>query len=69
MDADEADPLVLAAVRVGSAVFAAVVVAVGFFEESLTYALVVGLVLGVGFAAVEYVRDRRDGDGDRFDQS
>lgn len=63
----DAGPLVLAAIRIGSAVFASVAVAVGFFEESLAYALVVGLVLGVGFAAVEYVRDRHD--GDRFDQS
>lgn len=67
MAASDAGPLALAAMRIGSAVFAAVVVAVGFFQESLAYALVVGLVLGVGFAAVEYVRDRRD--GNRFDQS
>lgn len=55
-------PLVLAAVRLGSALFAAVVVAVGFFGESLAYALAVGLVIGAGFAAVGHLRDRRDGE-------
>ena len=55
-------PLVLAAVRLGSALVAAVVVAVGFFGESLAYALVVGLVIGAGFAVVGHLRDRRDGE-------
>ncbi|QLD90724.1 hypothetical protein HWV07_17405 [Natronomonas salina] len=55
-------PLVLAAIRVLAVVFAALVVAVGFFDRSLAYALAVGLILGVGYAVVEYVRGRL-GDG------
>lgn len=50
-------PAVVAGLRVLATVVAAVVVAVGFFEESLAYALAVGLVVGAGFAAAGYVRD------------
>lgn len=54
----ERGPLVLAAVRLASGLFAALVVAVGFFAESLAYALAVGGAVGVGFAVVGYLRDR-----------
>ena len=55
-------PLVRAAIRTLAVVVAAIVVAVGFFDRSLVYALAVGLILGVGYAVVEYLRERF-GDG------
>ena len=51
-------PLVRATIRILAVVVAAVVVAVGFFDESLAYALAVGLILGAGYAVVEHVRER-----------
>lgn len=60
MDDTATHPLVLAAIRVLAVVFAALVVAVGFFDRSLAYALAVGLILGVGYAVVEYIRERLD---------
>lgn len=62
MDDAATYPLVRATIRIFAVVVAAIVVAVGFFDESLAYAFAVGLILGVGYAVVEYVRDRL-GDG------
>jgi hypothetical protein len=53
-------PFVLAGVRLGSGLFAAIVVAVGFFGESFAYALAVGIAIGTGFAVVGHLRDRID---------
>lgn len=60
-------PLATAALRVLAGVFAALVVAVWLFGESLAYAMAVGLAAGVAFATVGYLRDRL-GD-DRFGHS
>lgn len=49
---DPSHPLVGAALRVAAGVFAAVVIAVGFFDRSLRYALAVGLLVGVLYAIV-----------------
>lgn len=51
-------PLVHATIRTLAVVVAAIVV--GFFDRSLVYALAVGLILGVGYAVVEYLRERLD---------
>lgn len=64
---DSRHPAVVAASRVLAVVVAALIVAVGFFEESFAYALAVGLAVGAAFAVIGYVRDRLDEEG--FDHS
>lgn len=67
MPGDETHPLVVAGLRVGGGLLAALVVAGGLFDESLPYAVVVGLAVGLGFAAIGHLTDRLG--ADRFDHS
>lgn len=51
----DSEPAVAAALRIAAVVIAAVVIVVGIFDESLAYALVVGVAFGVGFAVVGHL--------------
>lgn len=55
MDPD--GPVVAAGLRIAAAVVAALVVVVGFFDGTVGRALAIGLVFGIGVAAVGAVRD------------
>lgn len=52
VDVDPGHPVVGAALRVLGGLLAALVIAVGFFDRSVPYALAVGLVVGVLYAVV-----------------
>ena len=53
--------LLPAAMRVAGALVAALVIVAVVFDGSLQYALAVGLVVGLGYAAVAAAYDRFDG--------
>lgn len=52
---DPTHPFVGATLRVVAAVIAALIVAVGFFDRTVPYALAVGLVVGALYAVVSYL--------------
>lgn len=54
-DVDPSQPLVGAVLRVVVVVVAALVVAVGFFDRTVPYALAVGVVIGVLYATVAHL--------------
>lgn len=47
-----------AALKVLAGVLAGLVIGIGVFQRSARYALVVGLVVGVGYAVASAARDR-----------
>jgi len=49
-----------AALKVLAGLVAGLVIGIGFFGRSARYALLVGLLVGVGYAAVAAARDRID---------
>lgn len=55
VDVDPGHPAVGAGLRVLAGVLAALVVAVGFFDRTVPYALAVGLVVGVAYAVVSHL--------------
>lgn len=54
-DVDPGHPAVGATLRVLAGVLAALVVAVGFFDRTVPYALAVGLVAGAAYAVVSHL--------------
>jgi len=53
--------LLPAAMRIAGTLVAALVIVTVVFDDSLRYALAVGLVVGLGYAAVAAAYDRFDG--------
>ncbi len=58
MPYDEDTPLRTAILRIIAVLVAAVLITIGLFDESIVYALTVGLILGIGFAAAAYTWTR-----------
>lgn len=55
VDVDPSHPAVGAVLRVLAGVLAALVVAVGFFDRTVPYALAVGLLVGVLYAVISHL--------------